>query len=371
MFQELKKKFLIRRTIAAIIFLAMGIGLLFLEGDQIKLLLSPKVDLSTLKGDEIGPMRVDATIDFVLDYYAYSGPTYVASSATEKEYIIPVGEEEYMGVILDGSNMNKADDNMEATWAVMEGVDSAYDQIEPFTVSGVIAPMEGESRKFYDEWVDSLDWTDEEKEVFLPYVIMPGFLGGEDTAQFFILIIFAAAAIILGIYMFVGGVNGSYLKPVMKYCESTGNKEAAMSRIEQFYAMTPEEGGLRISREYFMSAGTGSMVFLPSQDILWVYQHIVKHSYNFIPTGKTYSLIVMTVDGSKHEVGMKNKKAAEAAMSYIGRVLPYLFFGYDEQLMAAYRQNRQAVIEAVNERRGQSPEAANPEVENRDGINQV
>lgn len=371
MFQELKKKFLIRRTIAAIIFLAIGIGLLFLEGDPIKMLLSPKVDLSTLKGDEIGPMRVEATIDVVLDYYAYSGPSYGVSTATEKEYIIPVGEEEYMGIILDGSNMSKADDNMEATWAIMDGDDSAYDLIEPFTVSGVIAPLEGESKKFYNEWVDSFEWTDEEKEIFLPYVIEQGFLGGEDTFQFAIIIIFAGIAIILGISMFIGGVNGSYLKPVMKYCESTGNKEAAMSRIEQFYAMTPEEGGLRISQEYFMSAGTGSMVFTPSQNILWVYQHIVKHSYNFIPTGKTYSLMVMTVDGNRLEVSMKNKKAAEAAMNYIGRTLPYLFFGYDEQLMKVYNQNRQAMIEAVNERRGQNSAGEAQEAVNQDGMNQV
>lgn len=354
MFQELKRKYLIRKVMAGIVFLAIGIGLLCMEGNDIKLLLSPKADLSTLKGDEIGPMRVEATIDYVLDYYAYSGPSFSASSATEKEYIIPVGEAEYIGIVLDGANMDKADANMEATWAIMDGDDSAYDLIEPFTVTGVIAPIEGESKKFYNEWVDSLEWTDEQKELFLPYVLTPGFLGGDDAFQFAIITIFGVLVIALGIGLFVGGITGSYLKPVMKYCEGTGNKEAAMSRIEQFYATTPEEGGLRISREYFMSTGSGAMVFTPSQDIIWVYQHVVKHSYNFIPTGKTYSLILMKTDGSKLEVSMKNKKAAEAAMDHIARVLPYLFFGYDEQLMAVYRQNRQTMIQAVNERRGEN-----------------
>lgn len=361
MFQELKKKFLIRRVFAFIVFAAIGIGVLFLERNEIKSLISPKADLNTLKGDEIGSMRADITIEFVLDYYAYTGPTYSASSATEKEYIIPVGEEEYMGVVLSGADMDKADANMEATWAYMEGDESAYDQVTPFTVSGVIAPIEGESKRFYDEWVDSLDWSEEEKELFLPYALTPGFLGGEDTFQFAIITIFAFGAIILGIYMLIGGLNGSYLKPVVKYCEATGNKEAAMARIEQFYAMTPEEGGLRITQEYFMHTGTGAMVFEPSQDILWVYQHIVKHSYNFIPTGKTYSLMVMKTDGKKVEVAMKNKKAAEAAMNYIGKTLPWLFFGYDDQLMNVYNQNRQAMIQAVNERKGRPVEGPDPE----------
>lgn len=361
MFQELKKKFLIRRVFAFIVFAAIGIVLLFLEGDVLKSLISPKADLNTLKGDEIGPMRADVTIEFVLDYYAYTGPTYSASAATEKEYIIPVGEEEYMGIVLSGADMDKADDNMDATWAYMEGDESAYDRITPFTVSGVIAPIEGESRQFYDEWVDSLEWSEEEKEVFLPYALTPGFLGGEDTFQFVIIIIFAFGAIILGIYMLIGGLNGSYLKPVMKYCEATGNKEAAMARVEQFYAMTPEEGGVRVSREFLMSAGTGSMVFTQSQNILWVYQHVVKHSYNFIPTGKTYSIMLKMADGSRLEVSMKNKKAAEAAMNYIGRVLPYLFFGYDEQLVAVYNQNRQAMIQAVNERKGRLVEGSDLE----------
>lgn len=365
MFEELNKKFLIRRTIAAVVFLAIGIGLLCLEGNAIKMLLSPKVNLNTLKGDEIGPMRAEATIGAVLDYYAYTGPSsYTASTATEKEYFIPVGEGEYMGVVLSGSDMDKADANMEATWAILEGDDSAYDLIEPFTVIGVIAPIEGESKEFFDEYVDFLEFNGGNKEIFLPYVLTPGLLGGEDTSKFVIIIIFASVLFLLGIYMFVGGINGSYLKPVMKYCESTGNKEAAMSRIEQFYATTPEESGLRVSQEYFMSAGTGAMVFVPSPNILWVYQHIVSHSYNFIPTGKTYSLMLWTVEGKKIEVSMKNKKAAEAAINYIGRTLPYLFFGYDEQLMKVYNQNRQAMIDAVNERKGQNLAGTNQEETN-------
>lgn len=363
MFQELKKKHLIRKAVAAVILLAMGIGLLLLEGKEIKILITPRADLNTLKANDIGPMRVEATIDFVLDEYAYSG--YSEEYVEEKAYIIPVGESEYMGVILSGSDMEKADANMEATWAIYDGDESAYDLIEPFTVKGTIMPMEGQSKYFYDDWADRwVYFTNEPAEAFLPYVLKVGSTGGlegDAAVQFAVVTILGVVLIALGIGMLVGGINGSYLKPVMKYCESTGNKEAAMSRIEQFYATTPEENGLRVSREYFLSTGKGAMVFASSQDILWVYQHVVSHYYNFIPTGKTYSLMLWTVEGKKMEINMKNKKAAEAAIDYIGRTLPWLFFGYDEQLMKVYNQNRQAMIDAVNERKGQNPAGTNPE----------
>ncbi len=363
MFQELKKKHLIRKAVAAVILLAMGIGLLLLEGKEIKVLITPRADLSTLKGDEIGPMRVEATIGYVLGDYVYYG--YSEEYAEEKDYIIPVGESEYMGVVLSGSDIEKADANMEATWAIFDGDQSAYDLIEPFTVKGTIMPLEGQDKDFYDEWVDRwVYFTNEPAEAFLPYVLetgSPGGLKGDNAVQFAVVTILGVVLIALGIGMLVGGIKGSYLKPVMKYCESTGNKEAAMSRIEQFYATTPEENGLRVSREYFLSTGKGAMAFTPSQNILWVYQHIVTHYYNCIPTGKTYSLMLWTVDGKKIEVNMKNKKAAEAAIDYIGRVLPYLFFGFDEQLMKVYNQNRQAMIDAVNERKGENPAWVNPE----------
>ena len=102
--------------------------------------------------------------------------------------------------------------------------------------------------------------------------------------------------------------------------------------------------------------------FSESKNIIWVYQHVLRHSVNLIPVAKTYSIIFVKADGSRIEVGMRGKKKAEAAMEHIAHVLPYVFFGYDEQLQNAFNQNRQAMIQEVAERRNQIYSDQTPEV---------
>lgn len=249
------------------------------------------------------------------------------------------------------------------TWEYMDGDEYALGEIVPITVTGTIMPIEGESWTFYREYIESLGWTDEEEEIFLPYALMVGDVGGEDTGTFIFVVIIGVAVIILGIWLLTKGLTGGALKSIKKYCESTGNREAAMQRLERFYAATPEVEGIRVSPEFFMAVNGASVLFTETQNVIWVYQHVVKHSVNYIPTGKTYSIMVMKADGTKMQIGMKSQKKAEQALEYISRALPFLFYGYDDQLMAAYNQNRQSMIQAVADKRAQFLGAPMPEMQ--------
>lgn len=351
MFQELKGKYMTRYLFGALLSFAIGIVVILTQLNSIKVMLSPAVRLDELSVEDIKEnAKVEADISFIMDYYAY---TEQDGKVIEKEYFIPVGEEEFMGVVLSKKYLEQADANIEATWEYMDGDEYALDEIVPITVTGTIMPIEGESWTFYREYIDSLNWTDEEKDCFLPYALMVGDVGGETTGTFVIVVIVGAAVILFGVWLLIRGLTGGALKSIKKYCEATGNKEAAMQRLERFYAMTPEVEGIRVSPEYFMAVTGASVMLTETQNVLWVYQHVVKHSVNYIPTGKTYSIMVMKADGTKMEISMKNKKKTEEALEYIGRTLPYLFYGYDDQLMAAYNQNRQSMIQAVADRRAQ------------------
>lgn len=351
MFQELKRKYMVRYLFGAFLSLAIGIVIILTQLNSFKVMLSPKVRLDELSAEDIKEnIKVEADIDYIMDYYAYTEQDGII---IEQEYFIPVGEEEYMGVVLSKKYLEQADANMEATWEYMDGDEYALDEIVPITVTGTIMPMKGESLMFYYEYIDSLGWTDEEEEIFLPYALMVGDVGGEDTGTLVLVVIIGAAVIIFGIWLLTKGLTGGALKSIKKYCEATGNAEAAMQRLERFYAATPEVEGVRVSPEFFMAVTGASVMFSETRNVLWIYQHVIKHSYNFIPTGKTYSIIVMKADGTKMEIGMKNKKKAGQALEYISRALPFLFYGYDEQLKLAYNQNRQSMIQAVADRRAQ------------------
>lgn len=351
MFQELKKKYLIKHIVVSILMLIIGIAILAVKAGDIKVLLTPKADLRELKADEITtPMRVDADIEFLMDYYAYSTKN---GTVEEREYFIPVGEVEYMGVVLGKSNLSTAENNMNATWDYMEGDIGALDQIETIHVTGTILPLTGEEAMYYNQYIDGLEWTEEEKEVFLPYVLKVGYIGESNKGEFVIILVIAAVCLLIGIIWLILGLNGNSMKSIRKYCEASGNPEVMKERLERFYEMTPEVCGIRISPEFYLSAKGNRAIFGETKSIIWAYQHVVRHSVNLIPVCKTYSIILANADGSRTEVTMKNKKKAEAALEHIANVLPYLFVGYDDQLNNAFNQNRQAMIEAVAERRSQ------------------
>lgn len=352
MFQELKKKYLMKYLVVAVIMMAAGVGILALKASDIKVMLSPKADLFELYADEIvAPMRVEADIDFLVDYYAYTTENGVT---TEKEYFIPVGEAEYMGVVLDKSYLLQADCNMEATWDYMDGDETAYDDMETIHVTGTVLPLEGESRQFYDAYINDLGWTEEELEIFLPYVLKVGYIGESSTGQLVFFLVLGGIFLLMGIIWLILGLRGSYMKDIKKYCEQSGSPEMTKARLEQFYAATREVCGMRISPEYFLSTRGGEKVlFAETREIIWAYLHVVRHSVNLIPVAKTYSIMLEKADGKRIEVTMKNKKKAEAAMDHIAHVLPYVFLGFDDQIQAAYQNNRPAMIQAVEERRRQ------------------
>lgn len=357
MFQELKRKYLIKNLTGAIFAFIMGGIVLFTQLDNIQMILEPAVDLNTLYADEItDSMKVEVEVGAILDYYAY---TEEDGRVIEKEYIVPVGEQ-YMGVVLGKSYLDQADRNLDATWAYMEGDESALDRIEPITVTGRLVSMSGESKQFYNEYIDSLGWEPEEEEVFIPYMVMTGKAAGGFTGDFIFFGIVALLIIAFGIFLLVKGLTGGALKNVRKYCEATGNKEMAMQRLERFYAQTQPVEGIRVSPEFIMAQTSGAILVNDTSKVLWVYQHVLSHYTNGIPTGKTYTIFVWMTDGTKMEIPMKGKKKSEEALDYIGRSLPYIFFGYDEQLQAAYNQNRQGMIQAMTDRRaqlmGQTPE---------------
>lgn len=358
MFQELKRKYLIKNLTGAIFAFIMGGIVLFTQLDNIQMILEPAEDLNTLYADEIrDSMKVKVEVGAILDYYAYTEEN---GRVIEKEYIIPVGEEEYMGVVLGKSYLDQADRNLDATWAYMDGDDSALDRIEPIVVTGRVVSMSGESKQFYNEFVDSLGWEPEEEELFIPYMVMTGKAAGGLTGDFIFFGIVAALIIAFGIFLLVKGISGGALKNIRKYCESTGNKEMTMQRLEQFYALVQPVEGIRVSPEFIMAQTGGAVLVNDASKVLWVYQHVTSHYTNGIPTGKSYTIMVWMTDGTKMEIAMKSKKKSEEALDYIGRTLPYIFFGYDEQLQAGYNQNRQAMIQAMTDRKaqlmGQMPE---------------
>lgn len=352
MYQALKSKYIKKSMLLVIILIAAGIVAIATQAENLKVMFSKPVQLEDLDADDIKEgMLVEAEIDAILDYYAYTTEDY---TTVEKEYYIPVGEEEYMGMVIRDSKINDADDIMELTWEYMYGDESALDGVEPLHVKGTIREITGTHRQYYEEIVAEAGLTSEEiEEYFLPYAIMVGDTGDTATAGVVIVLVVGLILIFLGVMTLVRAMTGANFKKVKKYVAAAPDEEMVMQSLDRFYESTPEVSGIRVSSEYFLGTTGLNAEFCPSKDIVWVYQYVLKHSVNLIPTGKTYSIMVMTTGGERIEVLMKNKKKAQQAMEHIARTLPYIFMGYGDDIQAYYTKNRQGMIDAVAQKRAE------------------
>lgn len=181
MLQELKMKSLKGHAASIIIALALAAGLLWGTGfGAFKAIGGPKpldsLDVSELKGQ-----YVEAEVYLIYDWYAYTERTNTStnrSTVTEKEYIIPVGDAEYMGLAVDAGYISTADDLLDASYELLTGASQTPG--ESFTVRGTILPLSGESLDFYHQVVGYDDWTAEEQQMFLPLVLKADYLGSMD-----------------------------------------------------------------------------------------------------------------------------------------------------------------------------------------------
>jgi hypothetical protein len=83
---------------------------------------------------------------------------------------------------------------------------------------------------------------------------------------------------------------------------------------------------------------------------------VTKHSVNFIPTGKTYSVILVGRHRQRTEEQMKEKAVNDLLMELAGKV-PWALFGFDQNLDKAWRKDLAGVIRTVDLRRQQQTQA--------------
>ena len=314
------------------------------------MLFQKPLKIEDLKAEDIQKnVKVEGDVYYFMDYYAYQEND--DGDTTAMQFMIPVGEAEYMGVNCSGSTMDQAKENMDAYWAYLDGDESAMDNLQPVKISGTIQPLSGDYLKFFNDFVDGIGLSEEDAAVFLPYVINVGDIGDTDTVTLGILGLAALALLITGICMLVSGFSGKNVKKLEKYCEGKGNKEYALQQIEHFYQMQPPVQGIRINEEYFMAVKGTKIYFSQADQILWAYAHVVQHRTNFIPTGKTYSVIVKLDNGKAYDIPMNREANMNEALNYIASNMPYLFIGYDKDFEKLYNKNRMDMRQIVRSRK--------------------
>jgi hypothetical protein len=139
--------------------------------------------------------------------------------------------------------------------------------------------------------------------------------------------------------------------PVWKNLAVYGNAEQLSHQIEAEMqpAITRKYGKLQIAQQWMVRRKTFSTWASPIADLVWVYKKVTKHSVNFIPTGKTYSVVLVGRHRQRIEEQMKEKPVNEMLADLTTRI-PWALFGFTQDLEKAWRKDPEGVIAVVDSR---------------------
>ena len=139
--------------------------------------------------------------------------------------------------------------------------------------------------------------------------------------------------------------------PVWKQLAAYGNAEQLSQQIEAELqpAMIRKYGKLQIAQQWMVRRRMFSTWASPIADLVWIYKKVTKHSVNFIPTGKTYSVALVGRHRQQIEEQMKEKAANDMLADLAARV-PWVLFGFTKDLEKAWQKDAAGVIAAVDVR---------------------
>jgi hypothetical protein len=120
----------------------------------------------------------------------------------------------------------------------------------------------------------------------------------------------------------------------------------------------------RITSDWLVEMSSLKTAIVRLADLLWAYPKVIKHYHNFIPTGKSYFVVVRDRAGQSIEVSVK-KDQQPMALESLSRRNPWAVYGFDQQLAKGWPKNRAELIQVVDERRAalnsESKQAAAPQ----------
>jgi hypothetical protein len=197
---------------------------------------------------------------------------------------------------------------------------------------------------------------------FLPYLLdarggfrTPAFIGVGIGA---VLLLVAGGFLLSVLDKFGNLEKSSMMKSLANY---GAPREVAAAIDREVLSAHEKVGPVRLLPSWIIKSGTFSVDFQHVEEIVWMYKKVTKHSVNFIPTGKTYEVVLYNSQGKTITLSgsfMREKKVDFILDSIYQRV-PWIITGYDNDLVKTWNSNSAAFVQAVRERRN-SYENAKP-----------
>lgn len=325
MFRQLKKKIRRRKRLKAFVFLAAAALLLALHFPGLRMLAAGPVDLYTQDVDGLEGRYVAARVDIIYNWYAETvqHSSNGARRTIRREYIIPVGSSEYMGMELPGTQLTDAEAVLASTSAVQQGSAASLDG-STVVVRGTVLPMDSQTRAYFATVAGIEELSQQDQQRFLPLVLVSGRVGAYTDTELYLALAGAAILALAGLVVFVraGRLDGP-AQPAAYLSAIAGPMAPALEsgELDGFYRQTRPVGHLRASSRWLLCENGAQSWLLYGRDVAWVYR-----------TRRDIILRARSPQGRRlrryYRVPVRGRAEANAILERLYPLLPDTVFGY-------------------------------------------
>jgi len=114
-----------------------------------------------------------------------------------------------------------------------------------------------------------------------------------------------------------------------------GGMAYGKARLTPSWVMVTQPFGIRIAR---------------LDDLAWCYKKVTKHSVYFIPTGKSFELVLWPMQASMFTAPGKQEQV-DGLLAAIAERAPWVVCGFSSELERGWKKDRKGFIAAVEQRR--------------------
>ena len=173
---------------------------------------------------------------------------------------------------------------------------------------------------------------------------------------------YIGAAVVFGLLLIAGYFLWTVLKRIgspessetMKSLAAHGSPAQVAASVDAEHAKSHERvGSIYLLPTWIIQNGTFSVEARHVEDIVWMYKKVTKHSVNFIPTGKTYELILHDTQGKTLSLrgrGLKDQ-STDQLIDKIYRRIPWVITGFTNEALTEWNKNKANFIETVKARK--------------------
>ena len=141
------------------------------------------------------------------------------------------------------------------------------------------------------------------------------------------------------------------LAPIWKQLSLYGNPEQLSSQIgTELLAPHTNYKALRLTQSWLLRKRFFSTWVSPLDEVVWAYKKVTRHSVNLIPTGKSYTAIIVGRHRQRIEHKMSQKKV-DALLTELASRVPWAVYGFNADLDNVWKKDPGEFIAAVDSRR--------------------